>query len=323
MDLNGQEPLSSLVLEHEHYANPRTFTGLTETDIAQMADSIAAGRSEACPSGIEVPLLVVKVKGEDGSIKNVVFDGQRRTLGAREVFKKKPDTLIPVKYMTEGPVELDWKIADDLLLRALKVGIQRRDLSSYELSEVCERLRNRDTKTLAAIGDAIGKSESWVSRILSARKKAAPETLKAWRENKLTEEQFRDISTKTTAAEQPELVAETKRLKEEGGREARSEARNVVREKTGKKAQTKHEGSAAPATERKAPAKAELEALVAMGESKTPTDAYVKGVFEGVRYALGLSHPDHFARPWGVYMARVQGTPKPKAKKAAKKKGKK
>jgi hypothetical protein len=288
-----------------------------------------------------VPLLVQKVVMPHGMPFNLVLEGQRRVLAGREVLDK--DELIPVIDRTPEPVELTPEVSDKLLLDMLAVAVNREGLSSFELSEAASRLRDRD-RTLADISKAIGKSESWISKILKARQGATPKLMLQWRKGEITDEQFKDLAEVKNHTEQEEKakgVVEARKSGDLGearirAKEVKETAKAEAKPKTAP-AQAKpkappvvtgpqrdlfHKGEAKPITppappKPKAPSRAILDDMLHMAEKRPPTADYVKGVMDGVRYACGLLQPDDFSKAWQQYVNRIEGkSAKPKAKKA-------
>jgi ParB/RepB/Spo0J family partition protein len=331
-------PLSSFVLEAPikgggTWTNPREFTGLEPSEIEKLGERIKV-------NGITIPLLVQQVR-IDGKIYNLTIDGQRRYLGAKDALPKSAE--LPVVDVTEEVIEeLTPEIADALTLKAL-TSIDREDLTSYELSSVAERMKARG-KSGEYIGKAIGKSESWVSRMLNARKTATPKLLIQWRKGEITDEQFKDLAT-ASADQQNEAAKEVVEARKSGDKtEARVRAKEI-RERSeatktgkaprivetqpvkpvlteangGKQAEMfgdKTEKPAKPAGP-KPPSRVVLEQFLAMADKRPPTADVVKGLFLGVRYAMGLVDVDSFGKAWDQYVARLEG--KPKAPKKAKK----
>jgi hypothetical protein len=210
--------LSDLRLEHKHWVNPRIKSGLDVESLAELGADIKLRK-------IQVPLLVQKVVMPHGMPFNLVLEGQRRVLAGREVLDK--DELIPVIDRTPEPVELTPEVSDKLLLDMLAVAVNREGLSSFELSEAASRLRDRD-RTLADISKAIGKSESWISKILKARQGATPKLMLQWRKGEITDEQFKDLAEVKNHTEQEEKakgVVEARKSGDLG--EARIRAKEV------------------------------------------------------------------------------------------------
>lgn len=331
---------SDLVLDHQHWKNPRTVTGLDDISIAELGDDIKK-------RGLQVPLLVQKIKAvtkSGGDFSNLVIEGQRRGLAIYECLPK--DFEVAVIDRSPDVIELTPEVADKLMLDMLSVASRREGLSAYELSEVASRLRDRD-HTHKEIGKAIGRDESWVSKILTARKNATPELMKRWRKNEVTEEQFRDLATVKDPVKQNDAAKEVVKAREDGDNaDARHKAKELAQtfkneQKTSastsrpapvvkgpqatfddKKAQPSsfdHDAkpSVPPPPKRNVPSKVSLEEIVALADRRPPTSDQVKGIVIGVKHALGILEQHEFGKAWDAYIARIDGSGK--AKKAAKK----
>jgi hypothetical protein len=68
-----------------------------------------------------------------------------------------------------------------------------------------------------------------------------------------------------------------------------------------------------------------LEGVLELADKRAPTHDYVKGIMDGIAFALGDKGPSDWGKAWRVYLARVEGSGKPtkkvkgaKVKKAAK-----
>jgi ParB-like chromosome segregation protein Spo0J len=336
---NREVTLASLHLEHPRWLNPRTFTGLDDKSLAEFGKEIKE-------RGLLDPPKVQKVSF-NGDIINLVIDGQRRVRAAMDVMPK--STKIEVVDRTEKPIELTWEESDEILLEVLAMASYREGLSSFELSEVAERMRNRDRK-IVEIAKAVDRDESWVSKILKARATASPKLMLSWRKGQVTDEQFKELA----AVKDPDRQAEvTKEVVDTRAKGDNAEARQRVKELTeqfkqdeakAKKADAKpktnghklvpadggHQAemwAPPPPVVKKNPTTPRhvLEEMVALADKRAPTHDWVKGMMSGVRYALGEIDADEFPKPWRDYLARLGGTgKKPKAKsKKSKKKGKK
>jgi ParB/RepB/Spo0J family partition protein len=339
--------LSDLRLEHKHWVNPRLKTGLDTESLGELGTDIKT-------RGIQVPLKVQKIKTPHDMPFDLVLDGQRRVLAAREVLEK--DDLVPVIDVTSDPIEFTAEYADRLLLDMLAVGKQREGLSSFELSEAASRLRDRDRK-LSDISKAIGKSESWISKMLKARQGATPSLMLQWRKGEITDEQFKDLAeVKDFHKQNEEAKAIVEARKSGDVAEARVRAKEI---KETARAESKPKQDAAPppakpaqgeatyseaearafrdaggqidrpAPKPKAPSRAVLDDMLYMADKRPPTADYVKGVMDGVRYACGLMQPDAFSKAWHQYVRRIEGQPakakgkaKAKQRPAVKNKGK-
>lgn len=315
-------PLGDLTVEHAMWQNPRTVTGLKQRELEELSEDIKL-------RGITTPPEVLPVEDEDGNVVNLVIDGQRRVLASRMVFKK--DQPIEVIDLVDAPVKLDWERVNSLLLNTLASVTNRANLSSYELSEVAEQLRNRGM-TLEEISAAIKKSQTWCSRFLKARLSASPSLLKSWRDGKVTDEQFKDLADVEKEKQDVELKEVTEAAATGGKGEARARAKeakaNAKKEKAAKKKKPVVTGEQqdlfeAPKPKKAGPPRKEfLEELVALSTQRSPTADYVKGIFDGVKYTLGQIGPEEFASPWVKYLNRVGGSasstfgaPKKKSKK--------
>ena len=357
------------------FENPRRRTGLEDSALDELAESIK--RHSLDPSGhIQkedgrpvarplVPLLVVKLKTSAGVI-DLLWDGQRRSLASERAFGKK--ALIEVIDLNNEPIDPTPDNLDKIEEMALEVGGQRAGLSSAELVEVAYRRREQRKQTLEQISKVIGRSQSWVSRMLTARGKASKKVLADWTRGLITDEQFKELAGSDDAT-----VDDVVKTRQDGNKaEARTRVKEIAESAKEKKAREKAEKLAAKErakAEQKAkkerereekaakkgkptkaakngvtpvvagdqqtltwtpppevekpkkpvvPSRVILEDLVALREKRPPTHDYVKGIVDGVRYALGLVEPSAFAKPWMEYLARVGGTAKPSkpAKKA-------
>ncbi len=87
--------------------------------------------------------------------------------------------------------------------------------------------------TYVKIGEILGRSESWISKILAARKGASPKLLARWRDGEISEEQFRDLATGTKGAEQDQAadrVAEARAGGDKAGaRQSAKEKKEIAR----------------------------------------------------------------------------------------------
>lgn len=331
-------PLSSLRLEHKHWSNPRVYSGMDDAAIGALGVDLKA-------RGIQVPLIVQQIT-VNGDVVDLVLEGQRRYKAALEVFSK--NHLVPVIDRTAKPIELTAEEADKILLDMLSVGAKREALSAFELSESAERLRNRG-RTLLEIANAIGKSESWVSKILKARTHATPKLMLQWRKGQITEEQFKELAAVPADKQddQAKQVVEARKVGDKSEARARSkEAVATAKSKTNGVGVNGH-SHAAPRVvagpqvdmfdknagkawgpdvhgqtmkspdKKSTPSKVTIEEMVHLSTRRPPTHDYVKGLMDASRWFLGDLTPDKFAKPWTVYLARIDGSGgKPKKAKA-------
>jgi len=260
--------LGDLLLDYKHWRNPRSFTGLDPDSIRLLADDIkrnSKNTEEGLLAGINDPLLVVRIQGPKSEIHELVLDGQRRHKAAT-MAELGDDALIPVRDREPVPVKWSQDLARLYLREVLRVVGLREGLSAFELSESAAELRatnDPDTgniTTMAAIAATIGRSESWVSKILTARKAASAKLLERWRKGEISEEQFRDLAVSAKGAEQEkqaDAVAEARASGDKSGaRQSAKERREVAR----LEAQVKRDKAKADKDAAKAQRKADKEA---------------------------------------------------------------
>lgn len=260
--------LGDLLLDYKHWRNPRTLTGLDPVSLQALADDI---RKKSVPTGstimagIEDPLWVVRIQGPKNTIDELVIDGQRR-MRAMEMTDLGPDALVPVRDREPEPVEWSQALSQRYFREVHKTVALREGLSAFELSESAEILRasnDPDTgnvTTYAKIGEILGRSESWISKILAARKGASAKLLERWRKGEISEEQFRDLATGTKGAEQDqeaEKVAEARASGDKAGaRQSAKEKKEIAR----REAQAKKDKAKADKEAAKEKKKADKEA---------------------------------------------------------------
>lgn len=320
-------PIKQLVLEHKHFINPRTFTGLDDEKFAELVASIKQNGVIDRPKTVRI-----KSNGPDG-FETLVWDGQRRVLASTKLYG--PSHEIEVVDLSGEIYDLsDPKVADEIEELALEVGQKRAGLSSYELVELAERRRAR-SHTLSSIGKIIGKSESWVSRMLKAWDAASPKLRFSWKNGEVTDEQFKELAAEREQKAQEKATEEVVEARKSGDKiEARTKAKEIAEGAKAKRKEAKADKPAKkdakpvknghgkadgeqqqlwsppPKTERPkpaAPAKAVLEDMVGLADQKPPTHDYVKGVLDGARFALGKITADELAKPYWAYLARLTG----------------
>jgi len=335
-----------LYLEHQYWTNPRSVSGLDDEELRGIAESIRSGtvtdETGKVYAGIRVALDVVMVKSNGGFI-NLVIDGQRRHIACK-LAGLPGDVLIPVVDLRPEPVDLTPELASELLIHALQSVAHRAGLSSYELAQNAAKLRvskNPDTGkeyTLAEIGRAIDKSESWVSKMLAAMKHATPKLIACWRDGEITDEMFKDAAVVKSADNQEDIAKKAVDARKSGDK---GSARTLAREQ--KLIAKQEEKAAKPATGAKPAPKAPTPAAKGKGEKgehrvvrgpqaelpiapsrkpppfviiedtldmavkRPPTHDYVRGIMDGVRWASGLMDPGAFGKPWHAYLSHVQG----------------
>lgn len=362
--------LSSLRLEHKGWRNPRFQSGLAPDDLSSLAASISRATTstedDSIVAGIQDRILVVQVI-ENGHEINVVLDGQRRCrameiaylrgtkLGAKGVGD---DILVPVADFEPGPVTWGPALVARMLVRALETMSTRENLSAFEISQSAAQLRQmRDPDTgkdytLAKVAAAVGRSESWVSKVLVARERATPKLLHSWEIGAITEEQFKELAG-MPGKEQSKAVSavvEARAAGDKAGARAAAKEQRAIADKAAPKPQPKapppakgngdgpakgkgkrpvvsgEQQQLPSAPPRKPPPVAIVLDMLDMASKHPPTHDYVKGLMDGVRWDRGMIDAADFGSPMRTYLQRQDGAAvpakKPKAGKKARSKGK-
>jgi hypothetical protein len=306
--------LPNLALEHALWKNPRTITGLGDKELREFGEDIHE-------RGQIMPCLVQKIVApdtEDGYV-NLVLDGQRRCMGleayARTAKVSKHKIELKCVDLYPDAIELTQESSDRMLRDILAAAVKRAGLGSFEQTEAAMQLKSRNAEmTMAEIGKAIGRSESWVSRMVRARKLACDALVNAWARQKVTDEQFKDLADINPHDKQKEALDDLLGLREKGGRDSKAEARNKLKEKAAKAKAEKKAGKPAKKSKAKKAATAKanpdvltktkplLSEIVGLKQYKKPSDPYVKGVMDMARYSMGEMSVDDFAPAYRTYL---------------------
>jgi hypothetical protein len=341
--------LGDLRTEYKFWTNPRRFSGLDTGSIADLARDIAAKTKQVLSdeggeityAGIDDPLLVVAIQ-DNGGVIPLVVDGQRREKAARVAYKSDGDVLVPVRHLELEPVIWTQALSNKYLADSLKKVGLRAGRSAFELAQNAEFLRKqRDESTdrdytLEKIAQIIGRSESWVSKVLKALGNASPKLIHRWETGEITEEQFRDLATQKDPEQQAAAADAVVEARKSGNtatsRTIAKEQKEIARAarapktekapKVGKAKKAKGPAVRGPqldilaAPPRKPPSFAVVEDMLDTAKSKPPTHEYVKGMLDGVRWASGLMDAAKLGKPWQAYLSHVGGSvaAKPEAK---------
>jgi ParB-like chromosome segregation protein Spo0J len=326
--------LGDLRLDFKNWTNPRTVTGLDDPALDELADNLRK-------RGMEIPPHVAQIKA-NGDIVDLVIDGQRRVMASLRFLPK--TTEIEVIDVEPIAVDLTPEKAAELTERALNITTNRAELSSYEICEAAAKLKAQGVK-LSRIATAVHRSETWVSKMLSAREGATPKLVHSWQKSEITDEQFKDIAREKSPNTQNKTLEDVKAARESGDKaSARVMAKEVAETSRAPKlvlngTSTNGHAKEAPVvkgpqvdlfedrTKKEkegpvAPSKAVLHDMLSFADKKPPTHEYVKGVMDGLKVALGFTNPEKLGKPWVTYLARCEGravVKKGKAKRAAKK----
>ena len=184
-------PIAQLRLGNDTFHNPREDSGLDDDSLRELALSI--GRM-----GLINPIVVAPdgliIAGGRRYRAIAILQRWREFLAAEleadeyVLFEERAQSLrdvpVTIRHGQMKPEEIDGLALADNVLRS--------DLSSYEIaSYVATMAENHSGKRIAR---AVGKSETWVSRHLSAWRAAGPELRLAWRTGRLTFEQVQRLA---------------------------------------------------------------------------------------------------------------------------------
>ncbi len=256
-------PYAELRLTSDTFTNPRTRSGLGTDEIRELA--IHIGRH-----GLKVPLRVTA----DGTITA----GQRRYLAISLVLAWR-DTLYDEVSVTEHalfdlravelagavPCVLDEEVEPTgLLLGALADNVSRAEMSSYEIAQQVIVLADRGVSN-AAIADGIGKSRTYVSKMVTAWRGCCPELREAWSEGLIPYD----------------------RVKELAGQSPDDQISALVRMRAGIQQRGTHGRPGIDA----------LKAMLARAAQRTETpgngsDLYLRGIVDALRVATGDVAPE-------------------------------
>lgn len=310
-----------LTIKHENFTNPRKKTGLDKETLKEFGDRLKK-------EDIQIPLQIIRVKNgseDPNHFVNLVIDGQRRYLGADIAGISDIPVIDVTDAWSDGEplVNLTPEKGADIMLAMLSVGNYREGLASWELLEIAADLRAKN-KTVNEIGKAIRRDPSWVTRFLEASKEASEDLMKQWQIGKITDEAFKELA-QVKKEEQKPLIKQYQKLRDEKDpgsarqliKEASEEAKAAkepVKGKPGpkpkiaaKRAEEKKATEKAKADGPKPPSRAAVEELASAGRGKPIVDAYVRGLVDGAKYALGLKEPRAFEKSWHKFLARLDG----------------
>lgn len=317
--------LGDLELDYKHWKNPRSFTGLDDERMQHLAADIKAKTTQslaegnAIYAGVDEPLLVVQIQTSKTSVGHLILDGQRRYKGVLLAGLGK-DAMVPVRDREPAPVQWSRELALRYLAEVHRVVALREGLSGYEISDSALQLsagKGDDGKplTMDQIGDIVGRSKGWVSRVIAARKAASPKLLERWRTGEITEEMFIDLATgvkdktlqdatadeavqKIQAGDKGGARALAKQQKELARQEARAKASDAKKAKAAKKA------ALAQARQERQDSQAATKA--AKGKGKKVASPAIKGPQADLPLAKDKDEPPAVAKPKSLSPAVVE-----------------
>lgn len=258
--------------------NPRRT--IDKVELRQLAEDIG-------DRGLLYPLVVWRTQHK-GKPMNVLIDGNRRLMALELNWEDKKS----IEYQKKGiPVRLFEGAELDARIVAIASNIQRADLSSYELAEEMTTLHESGLQQ-KEIARKLHKSTPWVSRAITTYEGGTPSLKEAWKMSKITSEQAYVIAQIRDTTEQDKQVAAIVVVRGETTTEgkptvrARGKARQMVRRKPSQVERT-------PLTE--------LRRLHELGKDAPKGKRYVRGVADGLAFALSLIGTEEFEKEWLNY----------------------
>lgn len=251
------------------FKQPRT--NYAKSQIKELAEDIAL-------RGLINPLQVWLTKDEKGKTHKVRIGGGRRL----EAIK----LLIEEKRVTEGPAKgydkaVPCRIVTDndpksAFATAVADNLQREEMTSFEQAESVWHMAMNHGMSGTEISKALSKSNAWTSRMLGCFRECSTATREAWKIGKITQETVRDLISKhrNDHAAMDKTLEKLVKVREVGSKDAKSEARNEA--KAGKKGNNDR------------PTRMQMDFMKVKTEGAPAKFKYVRGVHDGIMYALGL-----------------------------------
>jgi len=279
---------------HDELVNPRTVL----TNVEELAVDIRE-------NGLTYGPLVWRSVGKSKKVKYFLLDGWRRMAAIkliREGFKYDGETYDAMPDAFESVAVVQWEgELQEAQFRIVGANIQRDPLSNLEMADSLLKLaKNKVTNpngfTNRAIARRLGKSETWVSRVLSFAKQAEPVVKEAVRKKEITEQAAHLISTEADPEEQERQVEVAKEAKKKG-----KPAPQEIARKKGKPS---------------VPGKKVLMEVAKLIPESSPTELEERGAngFEaGIRFAAGEMSLEEaftyagFTLPEGVDIDKILG----------------
>lgn len=261
-----------LEVEGLGFNNPRSF--MDKSELRQLAENIRT-------KGLLKNLLVWRHEDPERE-RLIVVDGKRRLSAIDMLIEEgyEGDLInhIPVAFF-EGSLA-------EARIAALSATVQHSPLSAFDFAKEMFELTENLGMSQKDLAKEINKSQAWVSRTLTAFKKASPELLKAWKSADLPLDTVMDIANLPREA-QADAIKEQVSIRESGGRKAAGEARAKAKSDTGQTAR---------------PSSKAITQLLVLGENKPVESPYVKGMMDGLKFANGLIGLGEFEDDWTRFL---------------------
>lgn len=241
--------------------------------------------------GLLYPLQVWPTE-KDGKKVYVLIGGHRRKAAIEKLLEEDEGNGfkkgVPVRYV-EGATLLEAKY------NALADNIQRVDLTSYELAQDISRFKTLG-ENQKDIATKLHKSETWVSRNLTAFSKASKALKTAWKSGHLSDDNVQDIAKLPEDEQEVSVLALVK--ERSGGRKGKGKARKAAKKRANKlqRASTK-----------------ELQEFIVFAEEAPKDLRYVRGMRDAFAFAIGSIEIDGFDGEWKRFFKEQQKAAEAKA----------
>lgn len=253
--------------------------------------------------GDEPTTKVVGTTPDDPEGSKILIGGHRRMMAIELLAKNKEDTH---GYATNG-VPANFCPGDtlkDALYSAADDNLHREDLTTFEQAKLMVKFREMGDSQKAIAG-RLHRSETWVSRKLSAFAKVSAAVKTAWAKQKITDENVEDLAAMASAEEQDAALGELLANREKG-RDGKSEGRANAKSKGAK------------GTKVAKPNSKVIQELILLCDMAPKDAVYIKGLLDGFRFTQGLIDHSKFAPEFKAHMKDVQKQAEAKAKEEAK-----
>jgi ParB/RepB/Spo0J family partition protein len=237
--------------------------------------------------GLMYPLQIWEAKTPEGENVSIVVDGERRKRAIEILLEEDPKHVlskgIPCRTIRAETLT-------DAKYAAIAGNVQRNELSSYELAQDISRLKELgETQKAVALG--LHKSESWVSRKLSAFENACDALKGAWKRGVVPDDTIEDLAS-LDVEEQEAALTEVLRSRKQG-----RAGKSAARKKTKKRAARVQRPSSKELRE--------LILYVDHDKKSAKESAYVMGVYDALRVSTGTLDPTDLGSEWKQFQKAI------------------
>lgn len=256
-----------LTLSGGGFSNPRTRP--EPEKVKELAESLLQ-------RGFETPLKVWVSPDKE----LVIIGGSRRYTAIEYLI----DTDQAGELQDKIPYQIFKGTLSEARMEAFFDNLHREDLTSFEMASTIFSLTEEgvDQKEIAT---RLGKSQSWVSILLTSYKQSGKALKKAWAGNKLPLDTVYKLSSVEDEAAQAAAVDEQLAARAGGSREGAGDATRAAKRAAGKS---------------DCPSKKQVQSYRDLAEGSD--DKYVLGMFDALRFVLGEIGVGEFEKPWFKWM---------------------